>query len=302
MLRAPPLTFHWRWAVAALPREDARFGFARASEDAFFARPARGGALWFGLSDGVGGLRVSHGVDPAPFAARLMALAAAASRGARAPRAALAAAARALAAERIAGGATALVAHACARTGRLRAANLGDATLHVASARGDVAAAAAPRGMAAFDAPRQLGFLPAPGAPRFDAPADALDFTADVEPGGWLIAATDGLADNVFPAAAAALVRAAAARGDDAHAPARALAAAARAAARDTGTDGPFALAAKDADVAWTRGGRADDVTVLVARRIEGAPLDAAAAEQDAALVPEAAGLVPVNGAAGLDA
>jgi protein phosphatase PTC7 len=214
------------------------------------------------------------------------------------PHALLRDAASLLAAERIAGGATALIAHASA-DGRIDAANLGDISLFVARADGAIAASA-PRGLVSFDTPRQLGALFDDGPPiRFDVAADALLFDAQLESGGWVVAATDGLTDNVFMADIASEIKAAAAR-DDANLGilARELVSAARAASNDRSRDSPFSLNAKDHDVLWSKGGRPDDITVFVARYVGPAHSCSATPQgHDVELVSAARGLVPVNAA-----
>lgn len=306
------LRHHWQWSICALPREDSKFGFRR-SEDAFYVSPSRAdGTLNFGLADGVGGLR-GRGADPGIFATRLMILAAA--RVARVaiaptPRNVLKDAAAGLAAERVAGGATALVARVSV-DGFLSARNLGDCTLLVARADGAIVAGAE-RGLAAFDTPRQLGAVFDGGPPlRFDTPAAALPFEAQLEVGDWIIAATDGLTDNVFPDDIAALLKKAASGGagigvgvggggNPSVALACTLVAAARANANDRTRDSPFALLAKENDVAWTKGGRPDDMTVLVARWMVGEGEEGEGQGRvhggfDALLDKSAVGLVPVN-------
>ncbi len=291
----------WRWVVCGLPREDARYGFTRRSEDAYFAHSPKGNSseLIFGLADGVGGLRGR--ADPGEYARRLMyhaASCAADGEKISSPRELLRDAAALLAAERIAGGATALIARTSA-DGRIDAVNLGDVSLFVARADGAIAASA-PRGLVSFDTPRQLGALFDDGPPiRFDTAADALSFDAQLESGGWLVAATDGVTDNLFMTDIAIAIKAAAARGDaDLGILARELVSAARAASNDRSRDSPFSLNAKDHDVLWSKGGRPDDITVLVARYgCSALSCSATSQGHDLELVSAARGLVPENAA-----
>ena len=298
-----------RVGVAALPRLDPKLGFLRRSEDAFFlARSA--GALLGGLADGVGSMR-ARGLDPSAFPRALMARChalalAGKTLAATAPAALLAAAA---AAEDAAAGAPEGASTACVFRLRpaprggglaLTAVNLGDCALLVF--RGGARVAAASTALRRFDQPFQLGRLAGVDAARFQAPADAAPFEARLAAGDTVLLCSDGLTDNVFMHEIEARV----ARGGGASAAelARALVADAHARALDAARDGPFALAAKDADVAWSAGGRVDDITAIVLRVEAGAEAaegDGAAAELAAELaavlspIAEALPLVPRN-------
>lgn len=269
--RSLSFSHHWRWALSALPREDSRFGFSRKSEDAFFVSPTHSdGSFTFGLADGVGGLR-SRGADPGFFATRLMSLAAKHAAVVNDdPYRVLSHAAADLTEERVAGGATALITHV-SHDGKLHAENLGDIMLLVARADG-TGVTTAKRGLIAFDTPMQIGAVFDGGPPlRFDSPhTAAIRFDMQLEVGSWIIAATDGLTDNVFTSDIIDMLRKAAERGDEPKDLARALVTSARTHAKDRMRDSPFALLAKENDIVWTKGGRPDDITVLVARLFKG--------------------------------
>jgi serine/threonine protein phosphatase PrpC len=290
-------TLAFQSAVCALPREDTKVGFPRASEDAYFVLRAPDGTFSAGVSDGVGGLR-GHGVDPGAFSSALMTAAAGAAAAGAAPRAALKRASAAVLAARTFGGATALLFRA-STSGDVACATIGDCTLFVADESGRVVSATE-RQLKKFDTPAQLGLLPPEAPPvSFDDVRAALDFSATVARGWTLIACTDGLTDNVFQHEIEAIIQSGAA--GSARTLARALVARARAGATDRSRDSPFSLAAKDADILWRAGGRADDISVLVVRVVssaDGAEDTEDDTGDDAALDVLASHLVPRNAAA----
>jgi protein phosphatase PTC7 len=123
-----------------------------------------------------------------------------------------------------------------------------------------------------FNHPCQLGFVPGPGNDdKFETPDDAETMVFPVRLGDIVVAASDGLFDNMDEAdiidaveawerdhrqAGAASVPALATR----------LAVAARDHSVDRMRDGPFARLAKENDVFWRYGGRPDDITVVCGR------------------------------------
>jgi hypothetical protein len=137
--------------------------------------------------------------------------------------------------------------------------------------RGGALLCAAPHTHRAYDTPFQLGALEGNAARLFQAPQDALPLACTLQAGDVVLACSDGVTDNLF---AAEILAHAAGPGAAAAAPqdlALRLAADAHAKAQDRQRDGPFALAAKDADRVWGAGGRLDDITVLVLRLEAGA-------------------------------
>ena len=287
----------FRSSICALPREDTRVGFPRASEDAYFVLYAHDGSISAGISDGVGGLR-GPGVNPGDFSSALMTAAAKAAAAGASPRASLKRASTAVRRARVYGGATALLFHA-SPLGDVACTTLGDCTLFIADESGRVVSVSE-RQLKKFDTPAQLGLLP-PEAPPvlFDDVRVALDFSTRVAQNWTLIACTDGLTDNVFQHEIEEIIQSGAAGSE--RALARALVTRARAAATDRSRDSPFSLAAKDADILWRSGGRADDISVLVVRAVLSADGSgvAGADDDDIALDALATRLVPLNAAAG---
>ena len=263
-----------RAAIAALPRLSPKHGWTAPSEDAFYLAAGRAHTVHGALADGVGTMR-RHGLDPGAFPRALLrhGLAplqrSAATLAGSTPAAALAAGWAGAQRDGAQGACTALFfrLHLARRGGgaALEALNLGDCSLLVFRG-GALLAAARQAHRAAFDTPHQLGQLQGAAARHFEAPADAQPLACALQRGDTLLACSDGLTDNLFPAEIAAHVAA----GGGAAALALRLAADAHAKAQDAMRDGPFALAAKDADVLWSAGGRADDVTVLVLQLEEG--------------------------------
>ena len=266
-----------RAAIAALPRLSPKHGFTAPSEDAFYLAAGRAHTLHGALADGVGSMR-RHGLDPGAFPRALLrhSLAplqrSAATLASSTPAAALAAGWAGVQQEGAQGACTACYfrLHLSRRSGggggggggaALEALNLGDCSLLVFRGGALLAAARQAHRGGAFDTPHQLGQLAgAASARHFEAPADAQPLACALQSGDTLLVCSDGLTDNLFPAEIAAHV----AGGGGAAALALRLVADAHAKAQDGRRDGPFALAAKDADILWGAGGRLDDVTAMV--------------------------------------
>jgi protein phosphatase PTC7 len=100
-------------------------------------------------------------------------------------------------------------------------------------------------------------------------------FVTDLKPGDVIIAGTDGLLDNVYTQRAAKLVWDAKTRGATPGVAAQQLATFASARSRDPVYVSPFAKAALKAGF-YYRGGKVDDITVVVAYVAEGKEKDIA--------------------------
>ena len=285
----PPGTLRLVAGAAAIPHP------AKADtggEDAHFTSPSGLGCV--GVADGVGGW-AAEGVDPAVFARRLMAGAAAAleaaprqggvggggggpasPRPAPAPaacvRAALAAGHAATAG--ILGSSTAVLG-AALPGGTLQVAVLGDSGFYLLR-DGKVALASDPQ-QHSFNMPFQLAD-PGLGSAAANTPADADVYDVAGEVGDVLILATDGVCDNLYPAELEAVVAAWYGGGQappstpaSAASLARAIAAAAAAHGADPTYQSPWVVEAARAGVLplWARfnprGGKLDDCTVVVA-------------------------------------
>ena len=90
-------------------------------------------------------------------------------------------------------------------------------------------------------------------------------YTVDLSAGDIIVAATDGLFDNVYSEESAVLVSELRKRGQDAEAAASGLAQFARTRAADPHHLSPFAHGATLAGWPNVHGGKMDDITVLVA-------------------------------------
>jgi len=302
----------------ARPFVGARRPRAGTTEDAHFFADVGGGRLVLGVADGVGTWH-ARGVDPARYPAALLTGARAAAASTRLPARALAAGAAAAAAAREAGSAAAAVVRlARARGaaaagggggggGEVRAAGVGDCAVLLLRRRAGerhwaLAARLQPQ-QRDFNWPRQLGWAADAPAGAFDAAASAatLRFASGAGEDLLVIAASDGLTDNVDEEELLALVNGGGGGGGggDAAAPpppeppelqrrlgrlpppppplreppacahmealAARLAARAHAHSLDRRRNGPFARAAAERDIVWTPGGRPDDITVVCA-------------------------------------
>ena len=206
------------------------------------------------------------------------------------------------------GSATACVLSLDPRTGELAAANLGDSGFVIVGGGGggsngsgssggggssEVAGRVAfksPQQQHGFNFPFQLG---AAGSAS-DSPADAEEFLLPTSPGDVVVVGTDGLFDNVFADEVARLASLSKARGDGPGEAAEVVAAFARRRAADTEAATPFAVAAQAMGYNY-RGGKMDDITVVVGF-IEDSSSRAAAAEEEE----EKAGRKKSGGGSGL--
>eukprot|EP00887_Chlorella_sp_A99_P000020 scaffold16.g20.t1 len=238
----------------------------KGGEDAFFVS-AKGCCL--GVADGVGGW-AEIGVDPGLYSKELMRLASEAAAtctpGPHTPQQLLEIA---YYATRARGSSTACI--LCLENERLHASNLGDSGFMVV--RDGELHFLSPQQQHEFNFPYQIG---EPGAGRgaalaggspdsmADTPKAAQRFTVDVREGDIVVAATDGLFDNVYPDEAAQLVTAARAAGDSAQVAAAALAQFGRIRAEDRSHLSPFAYSAQQLGYKYF-GGKLDDVTVVCA-------------------------------------
>ena len=287
-----------RCGIAALPRLSSKHGFVAASEDAFFLAPGRFNQIHGAMADGVGSMR-AWGLDPGAFPRALLTHSLAQARrattlAAATPGALLQAGWSALQGAAVQGACTACYfrLRLAATAATLEAQNLGDCSLHLYRAGSLVCAAEHTH--RAFDTPFQLGQLPGAAPALFQGPGHARSLRAALAPGDSLLICSDGVTDNMFPHEIKEHF-ADASRG--AREVARALVAHAHERALDGRRDGPFALAAKDADVLWSAGGRMDDITVIVLQLLPAgsAALDAQQLAEVQTLPGVPRALLPVN-------
>lgn len=271
-------------AVALLPHPEKQ---KTGGEDAAFCA-----ARSLAVADGVGGWAL-NGVDAGIFARQLiehlkqLCTAATARPGsvlpADAPRVALAVAASRM---RVLGSSTALVALLSGGS-TLRVANLGDSGLMVL--RGDAVVLRTKAQTTGFNRPLQIA---APGVPGSAAGLADL-YSAELRCGDVLVAATDGVWDNLFDSQVAGLVRASLARGDGPAGAARAVVSAAHTVGRSPTASTPFERDARAAGyTAGVAGGKLDDTCCVVAVvEADGEPPAGAGGGQD--------GAAPLGGDAG---
>lgn len=146
----------------------------------------------------------------------------------------------------------------CLHEGKAHASNLGDSGFMIA--RNGTVHFISPQQQHEFNFPFQIG---SPDS-MSDPPSAADKHAVEVKHGDILIAATDGLFDNVFPDEAAALVALSKNKGEDPHKAAELLAKFARGRAADSKYLSPFAYGAQQLGLRYL-GGKMDDITVLVA-------------------------------------
>lgn len=229
----------------------------RGGEDASFIAD---NGLAIGVADGVGAWALS-GIDAGVFAKQLMANAKDAVRqlppGPSAPVEAL----------RIAhgkstalGSSTACVVYLDGRASVLYAANLGDSGFLVV--RDGTSIFKSPAQTWSFNCPYQLG--PIGNAQSYNQPDDAESFAIEVRPGDVIVAATDGVFDNLFTEDCVKIVDAARRQGLSAGEASDAVAKMAFKVGNDRRATTPFALDAQANGISYLGGGKLDDITVVV--------------------------------------
>jgi protein phosphatase PTC7 len=219
-----------------------------------------------GVADGVGGW-AEIGIDPGLYSRELMAHAKVKAleteRGSDMPQEILEYAHKKTMAR---GSCTACV--LCVDQGVLHASNLGDSGFLVVR-QGELAFMS-PQQQHEFNFPYQLGSADS----MADLPSAAQRFSIEVEIGDIVVAATDGVFDNVYPDEAAAMVTVAKKNGDSPEVAATLLAQFARTRAADPTHLSPFAYGAQQLGYKYF-GGKMDDITVVCAY-IENSSGDAA--------------------------
>jgi protein phosphatase PTC7 len=146
----------------------------------------------------------------------------------------------------------------CVDKGVLHASNLGDSGFLVVR-QGELAFMS-PQQQHEFNFPYQLGSADS----MADMPSAAQRFSIEVEIGDIVVAATDGVFDNVYPDEAAAMVSVAKKNGDSPEVAATLLAQFARTRAADPTHLSPFAYGAQQLGYKFF-GGKMDDITVVCA-------------------------------------
>ncbi|EFN54672.1 hypothetical protein CHLNCDRAFT_24539 [Chlorella variabilis] len=225
----------------------------RGGEDAYFICD-RGTCM--GVADGVGGW-AEVGVDPGLYSRELMSHAKKAATtcepGPNAPQHLMEVAYLSTLAR---GSSTACI--LCLENERLHASNLGDSGFMVI--RDGELVFMSPQQQHEFNFPYQIGSADS----MSDTPQVARRFSVEVRQGDIVVAATDGLFDNVYPDEAASLVSASKERGENAQAVAVTLAQFARMRAADPTHLSPFAYGAQQLGYRYF-GGKMDDITIVVA-------------------------------------
>lgn len=141
---------------------------------------------------------------------------------------------------------------------RLRAANIGDSGFAVI--RGWKTVFRSPVQQCGFNTPCQLWM-----EKREPVEVAAEEMEVEVDCGDVVVAATDGLFDNMFPGELEEMVGSCFKEGMPPAMVARELAAAARRISLRRSGVTPFAMAAREAGIAHLGGGKVDDITVVVA-------------------------------------
>ncbi|EIN07379.1 protein serine/threonine phosphatase 2C [Punctularia strigosozonata HHB-11173 SS5] len=290
----------WRDEMLALPWEKG-YGPSNnarnrdAGEDFFYVQQMREqSGLSVGVADGVGGW-VDSGVDPSLFSQALMFHSARYARSAwagepeidpttgyedreevegweMAPGECLSAAYGAVLRERavLAGSSTACLLNFNASSGLLRSANLGDSGFLII--RSSAVFYKQQPQTHYFNCPKQLTKMPnntnmSQAGNYIDQPEDAALFETKLRDGDLIIAYTDGLSDNVFPSEIAhicALVgKTSTSEAEHVQAVANRIVAYAQGCMVKQGRVSPFEQAAAR-NGKWFRGGKLDDITVIV--------------------------------------
>ena len=237
-------------AASMLPHPDKAH---RGGEDAYFIH---GGDYCIGVADGVGGW-AEVGVDPGLYSRELMShalnlLDTIDSVHPGVPQSILE---EAHAKTRARGSCTACI--VCLHEGKAHASNLGDSGFLIS--RDGAVAFISPQQQHEFNFPYQIG---SPDS-MSDSPTKADSHVVEVQPGDIIIAATDGLFDNVFPDEAAALVHLSKKKGDGPDEAAASLTKYAKSRAVDQRYLSPFAYGAQQLGYRYL-GGKLDDITVVV--------------------------------------
>lgn len=230
----------------------------RGGEDAYFVCES---GRCMGVADGVGGW-AEIGIDPGLYSRELMnhakEFALTMEPGADGPQQILEYAHRKTAAR---GSCTACI--LCVHDSSLHASNLGDSGFMVV--RDGELAFMSPQQQHEFNFPYQLGSIDS----MADMPSAAQRFAIDVQVGDIVVAATDGVFDNIYPDEAAAMVTLAKRNGDSPANAAMLLAQFARTRAADPAHLSPFAYGAQQLGYRYF-GGKMDDITVVCAYIEEG--------------------------------
>lgn len=230
----------------------------KGGEDAYFVCES---GRCLGVADGVGGW-AEIGIDPGLYSRELMnhakEFAVTMEPGADGPQQILEYAHRNTAAR---GSCTACI--LCVYGSSLHASNLGDSGFMVV--RDGELAFMSPQQQHEFNFPYQLGSIDS----MADMPSAAQRFAIDVQVGDIVVAATDGVFDNIYPDEAAAMVTLAKRNGDSPSNAAMLLAQFARTRAADPAHLSPFAYGAQQLGYRYF-GGKMDDITVVCAYIEEG--------------------------------
>lgn len=229
----------------------------RGGEDASFIAD---NGLAIGVADGVGGWALS-GIDAGVFAKQLMAnVKDAVVQLAPGPSAPVDALRIAHSKSTVPGSSTACVVCLDSSASVLYAANLGDSGFLVV--RDGASIFKSPVQTWSFNCPYQLG--PAGNVQSYNSPDDAESFAIQVRVGDVIVAATDGVFDNLFTEDCVKIVNAARNQGLSAAETSEAVAKMAFKVGNDRRAKTPFKLDAQANGISYFGGGKLDDITVVV--------------------------------------